>query len=244
DPYINKRDSAHAFKEFTFFYGVLASPDHVQPYYPNRVVQQFNREQGIPGKRLITEDFVLKKADRGWRVREGPLVCTEGYLEWFASFSWTTICPITVDLAADDDARVHQRKEATVNEHGDTPVRHSQDVAEQYDVSTSECDLLKETIKQIKAEIELNRVVDEQCALEFADLQSLVTLLLCSCFEQLAILPSHQPVPDTTLAKKYEDLLAAHEDIKKKLIAKKDFRQKLVNAEERMKSLEAINSEW
>ncbi|KAF6145463.1 hypothetical protein GIB67_032586 [Kingdonia uniflora] len=60
----------------------------------------------------------------------------------------------------------------------------------------------------------------------------------------LAMLPSHQSVPDTTLAKKYEDLLAAHEDIKKKLIAKKDFRRKLVNAEERMKSLEANNSEW
>ncbi|KAF6148315.1 hypothetical protein GIB67_025534 [Kingdonia uniflora] len=136
-PYRNKRDSAHAFKEFTFFNGVLASPDHVQPYYPNRVVRKFNQEQGIPGKRLITEilnlwsaesprkfnhkyewvdcfsgqkwkDFVLKKADRGRRVREGPLVCTEGYLEWFASVSWTTICPIVVDLAADDDARVHQ----------------------------------------------------------------------------------------------------------------------------------------
>ncbi|KAF6144686.1 hypothetical protein GIB67_006178, partial [Kingdonia uniflora] len=39
----------------------------------------------------------------------------------------------------------------------------------------------------------------------------------------LVVLQSHQPVPDTTLAKKYEDLLAAHEDIKKKLIAKEDF---------------------
>ncbi|KAF6133927.1 hypothetical protein GIB67_040691, partial [Kingdonia uniflora] len=84
------------------------------------------------------KDFVLKKADRGRRVREGPLVCTEGYLEWFASVSWTTICPIAIDLAADDDAGVHQRKEATVNEHGDTPVRHSQDVAEQYDASHHE----------------------------------------------------------------------------------------------------------
>ncbi|KAF6154634.1 hypothetical protein GIB67_000518, partial [Kingdonia uniflora] len=139
----------------------------VQPYYPIRVVRQFNREQGIPGKRLITEisnlwsakslrkfnpkyewvdcfsgqkwkDFILKKVDRGRRVREGPLVCTEGNLEWFASFSWTTICPIVVDLAADDDVGVHQRKEATVNEHGDTPMRHSHNVADQYDVSHHE----------------------------------------------------------------------------------------------------------
>ncbi|KAF6172612.1 hypothetical protein GIB67_036562, partial [Kingdonia uniflora] len=72
------------------------------------------------------------------RVREGPLVYTEGYLEWFASVSWTRICPIVVDLAADDDAGVHQRKEATVNEHGDTPVHHSHDVADQYDASHHE----------------------------------------------------------------------------------------------------------
>ncbi|KAF6149788.1 hypothetical protein GIB67_017521 [Kingdonia uniflora] len=62
--------------------------------------------------------------------------------------------------------------------------------------------------------------------------------------EDLVVLQSHQPVPDITLAKKYEDLLAAHEDVTNKLIAKEDFRQKLVNAEERMKSLEVNNSEW
>ncbi|KAF6135941.1 hypothetical protein GIB67_006833, partial [Kingdonia uniflora] len=35
--------------------------------------------------------------------------------------------------------------------------------------------------------------------------------------------PTTPPVPDATLAKKYDELLAAHEDVKKKLIAKKDF---------------------
>ncbi|KAF6139144.1 hypothetical protein GIB67_002406 [Kingdonia uniflora] len=353
DPYRNKRDSAHAFKEFTFFYGVLASPDHVQPYYPNRVVRQFNREQCIPGKRLITEvsnlwsaerprkfnpkyewvdcfssqkwkDFVLKKADRGRRVREGPLVCTEGYLEWFASVSWTTICPIAVDLAADDDAGVHQRKEATVNEHGDTPHHEHSSRSPNINLNDQQITALNDQLQKLKedkdkeseaninlrealkdkctCEIELKRVVDEQCALEFADLprqldakilecknleekntsleaelrqksgledcnQSLSVELNKKCkaieslkavnallMEQidlqlppatpLVMLPSHQPVLDTTLAKKYKDLLAAHEDIKKKLIAKEDFRRKLVNAEERMKSLEANNSEW
>ncbi|KAF6147149.1 hypothetical protein GIB67_036868 [Kingdonia uniflora] len=282
DPYKDKRDFAHAFKEVTFFYGALASPDHVQPYYPNRVVRQFNREQGIPTKRLLTKwkGFVLKKADRG-RVREGPLVCTEAYLEWFAFILWTTICPITVNLGAYDDVRIHQRKPASVNEHGDTPVHQSEDINEQYDASTSECDMLKETIEQIKEEIELKRVVDEQCALEFADLprqlnakileytnleekntsleaelkqksgiedcnQSLSVELNKKCKEieslkavnallmeqidlqlsqatPLTVLQSHQPILDTTLAKKYEDLLAAHEDGKKKLIAKEDF---------------------
>ncbi|KAF6151771.1 hypothetical protein GIB67_010345 [Kingdonia uniflora] len=358
DPYRDKRDSPHAFKEVNFFYGTLASPDHVQPYYPNRVVRQFNREQSIPTKRLLTEASDLwnakvakKFSPKGRRVREGPLVCTEAYLEWFASVSWTTICPITVDLAANDYG-IHQRKPVSVNKHGDTPVHQSEDIAEQYDASdheqssrspninlndqqittlndqlqklkedkeeseaninlrealkekTSECNLLKETIEQMKAEIELKYIVDEQCALEFADLprqldakvrywsakiwkkkntsleaelrqksgledcnQSLSVELNKKCKKieslkavnallmkqidlqlpparPLVVLQSHQLVPNTTLAKKYEDLLAAHEDIKKKLIVKEDFRQKLVNAEEMMKSLEANNIEW
>ncbi|KAF6153006.1 hypothetical protein GIB67_021611 [Kingdonia uniflora] len=327
-------------------------------------VQQFNREQGIPRKRLLTgvsdlwnakvarkfslkyewvdcfssqkwKEFVLKKADRGRMVREGPLVCTETYLEWFASVSWTTICPITVGLAADDSG-IHQRRPASVNEHAlnDQLQKLKEDKEKESEANinlrealkekTNECDMLKETIEQMKAAIEIKCVVDEQCALEFADLprQLDAKILECKNLEEkntsleaelrsksglencnqslsfelnkkckeietlktvntilmeqidmqlppatpLAVLQSHQPVPDTTLAKKYEDLLAAHEDIKKKLIAKEDFvmiwtsmykkeaaryteetnhlRQKLVNAEERMKSLEANNSEW
>ncbi|KAF6155836.1 hypothetical protein GIB67_039167 [Kingdonia uniflora] len=48
------------------------------------------------------------------------------------------IFPITVDLAANDDVEIHQRKKASVNEHGDTPVHQSEDVVEQYDVSYHE----------------------------------------------------------------------------------------------------------
>ncbi|KAF6144863.1 hypothetical protein GIB67_001874 [Kingdonia uniflora] len=44
-----------------------------------------------------------------------------------------TIYTITFDLAADDDIGIHQRREASVNEYGDTPVHQSEDVAEQYD---------------------------------------------------------------------------------------------------------------
>ncbi|KAF6155900.1 hypothetical protein GIB67_039231 [Kingdonia uniflora] len=95
----------------------------------------------------------------------------------------------------------------------------------------------------MEEEIKLKPVVDEQCVLEFADLprqldarckesESLkaVNALLVEQIDlqlpsatPLVVLQSHQPVPDTTLAKKYEDLLAAHEDVKKKLIAKEDF---------------------
>ncbi|KAF6146873.1 hypothetical protein GIB67_018526 [Kingdonia uniflora] len=155
-----------------------------------------------------------------------------------------------------NDSGIHQRKPVSANAHGDTPVHQSEDIAEQYDASTSECDMLKETIEQMKEEIELTRVVDEQCALEFADLprqldakckeieklKAANTILMEQIDMQLS--PATPSVPDTTLAKKYEDLLAAYEDIKKKLIAKEDYRQKLVNTEERMKSLEANNSEW
>ncbi|KAF6165323.1 hypothetical protein GIB67_018767 [Kingdonia uniflora] len=73
-------------------------------------------------------------------------------------------------------------------------------------------------------------------------------------------------MPDATLAKKYDDLLSAHEDGKNKLIAKEDFimnwtskykkeaagcteetnhlRKKLVNVKKMMKSLEVNNNEW
>ncbi|KAF6156063.1 hypothetical protein GIB67_010987, partial [Kingdonia uniflora] len=240
DPYIDKRDSPHAFKEVTFFYGALASPDHVQPYYPNRVVRQFNREQGIPTKRLLTKwkEFVLKKADRGRRVREGPLVCTEAYLEWFASVSWTTICPITIDLAVDDSG-IHQRKPVSVNEHGDTPVHKSEDIAKQYDASILECKNLEDKNTTLEAELrqksgleDCNQSLSIELNKKYKEIESLkvVNRILMEQIDMqlppaipLAVLQSHQPVPDTTLAKKYENLLAAHEDVKKKLIAKEDF---------------------
>ncbi|KAF6164008.1 hypothetical protein GIB67_028712 [Kingdonia uniflora] len=227
--------------------------------------------------------------------------CTTLLESWiFAHFPKLAGIPKEMDSDACEhyDYEIHQKKPASVNEHGDTPVHQSKDIVEQYDASlqklkedkekkyeaninlketlkekTSECDMLKETIEQMKAEIELKRVVDEQCALEFADLprQLDAKILECKNLEEkntsleaelrsksgledcnqslsvelnkkLVVLQSHQPVPDITLAKKYEDLLAAHENVKKKLIAKEDF--KLVNVEERMKSLEANNSEW
>ncbi|KAF6149920.1 hypothetical protein GIB67_008641 [Kingdonia uniflora] len=148
---------------------------------------------------------------------------------------------------------------------------------------TSECILLKKTIEQMNEDIQLKRVLDEQCALAFADLpgqldvkileyknleekkykfggrakckeSELLNAVNALLMEQidlhhppatpLAVLQSHQPMPYATLAKKYDDLLSAHEDVKKKLIAKEDFRKKLVNADERMKSLEVNNIEW
>ncbi|KAF6155956.1 hypothetical protein GIB67_039287 [Kingdonia uniflora] len=45
----------------------------------------------------------------------------------------------------------------------------------------SECDLLKETIEQMKEDIELKRVVDEQYALEFADLPRQLNVKILEC---------------------------------------------------------------
>ncbi|KAF6154673.1 hypothetical protein GIB67_000557 [Kingdonia uniflora] len=163
-----------------------------------------------------------------------------------------------------DDSGIYQRKPASVNEHGNTPVHQSEDIAKPYDAShhehsswspninlndrqitvlndqlqklkedkekESEANInLRESLKE-KVEIELKRVVGEQCALEFADLprqldakykeieslKKVNTILMKQINMQLppatplAVLQSHQPVSDTTLAKKYEDLLAAH----------------------------------
>ncbi|KAF6168429.1 hypothetical protein GIB67_004981 [Kingdonia uniflora] len=154
DPYLDKRATTHAFKEITYFCGMLASPDHVEPNYPNRVVRQFSRFQAIPNKPKCHEvsglwtskekrkytpkyewadsfssgkwkEWILKKKERGKRVREGPALCAEGYLEWFATVSWTKICPLTVDLGANDDgglSRCEPKKRACENVECDRPV--------------------------------------------------------------------------------------------------------------------------
>ncbi|KAF6160160.1 hypothetical protein GIB67_016596 [Kingdonia uniflora] len=192
------------------------------------------------------------------------------------------------DRYGDDDVRIHQRKEASVNEHGDTPVHQSKYIAEQYDASHHEHASLSPNInlndqqittlndqlqklkedkeKESEANINLREALKENI-LEYKNLeekntsleaelrekyvledcnQSLSVKLNKKCkeieslkavnallMEQIdlqlplatpfAVLQSYHPVLDTTLAKKYEDLLATHEDVKKKLIVKEDF---------------------
>ncbi|KAF6156034.1 hypothetical protein GIB67_035391 [Kingdonia uniflora] len=230
------------------------------------------------------KEFALKKADRGRRVRERPLVCTEAYFEWFASVLWTTIYPITVDLAV-DDSRIHQRNPASVNKNGDTPVHQSEDITEQYDAShhehssrspnislndqqittlndqlqklkdnkekeseaninlreplkekTSECDLLKETIEQIKAKIELKRVVDEQCPLEFADLPRQLDAKIL----EYKNLKKKNTSLEAELRQK-----SGLEDYNQSLSVELNKKhKKLVNSEEKKKTLEVDNNEW
>ncbi|KAF6168516.1 hypothetical protein GIB67_015063 [Kingdonia uniflora] len=47
DPYRAKKRSDHDFNENTFFNGLISSPDHVKPIYPNRIIRQFARIQPI-----------------------------------------------------------------------------------------------------------------------------------------------------------------------------------------------------
>ncbi|KAF6151931.1 hypothetical protein GIB67_010505 [Kingdonia uniflora] len=111
--------------------------------------------------------------------------------------------------------------------------------------------LLRESIDQMKEDMQLKHVLDKQCALAYADLPGQLDA---------------NPMTGINLAKNYDDLLSAHEELKKKLIGKEDFilnwtskykkdatrvieetndhRKKLVNAEEMKKSLEVNNNEW
>ncbi|KAF6154070.1 hypothetical protein GIB67_018992 [Kingdonia uniflora] len=86
----------------------------------------------------------------------------------------TTICLVTIDLAADDDDEmfgIHQKNQAPQsNEDGDTPVDNYEAGSEQYHASASECNLLRESIDQMKEDMQLKRILDEQCALTYADL--------------------------------------------------------------------------
>ncbi|KAF6136755.1 hypothetical protein GIB67_020077, partial [Kingdonia uniflora] len=67
---------------------------------------------------------------------------------------------LIASLAKNDDVRAHQRKEATANEHGDTPVRHSQDVAEQYDAPLQK--LKEDKDKESEANINLREALKEK----------------------------------------------------------------------------------
>ncbi|KAF6157459.1 hypothetical protein GIB67_004397 [Kingdonia uniflora] len=130
DPYLEKREDKHNFKEVASFTGLLCSPEHNKPYYPNRVQRQFNRRQPVPRAPTCVEQNGLRLCDkpcaykpkynwvdlfsegkwrdsiiltRGKKVHDGIPVCTEGYFKWFNSVSFTKLCPDAVNLTEDDD---------------------------------------------------------------------------------------------------------------------------------------------
>ncbi|KAF6163532.1 hypothetical protein GIB67_002537 [Kingdonia uniflora] len=107
---------------------------------------------------------------------------------------------------------------------------------------TSECNLLKEIIKKMKEDIQLKHVVDEQCALEFADLPRQLDAKIL----EYTNLKAKNTSLEAELRQKFslEDSCCA---IVTSACAKHNpskERKKLANAEELMKSLKVNNSEW
>ncbi|KAF6155663.1 hypothetical protein GIB67_007100 [Kingdonia uniflora] len=130
DPYLEKREDKHNFKEVASFTGLLCSPEHNEPYYPDRVQRQFNRRQPVPRAPTCVEHSDLRLGDKpcaykpkynwvdlfsegklrdsiiltkGRKVHDGIPICTKGYFEWFNSVSFTKLCPDVVNLVEDDD---------------------------------------------------------------------------------------------------------------------------------------------
>ncbi|KAF6152319.1 hypothetical protein GIB67_005973 [Kingdonia uniflora] len=191
-----------------------------------------NREQliglGANGDATVigeVEGIGIKKDEKGQRIQEGSAVCTEGYLEWLDTVSWTRIYPINIDLATDDDVglfRIHQQKETSVNEERSSPIDQCEDVGEQYDASSKENESLKVDIGQC--------LLMEQLDLQLPPATPLV------------IVSSHHPMLDLNLANKTSiaHLLHVFETDTKLDIQRK----KLLNVEERKKTLEVDNNEW
>ncbi|KAF6171312.1 hypothetical protein GIB67_036980 [Kingdonia uniflora] len=231
DPYRDKKDSAHAFKEVTFFYVALATPYHVQHYYPNRVVRQFNQEQCIPAKRLLTEH----QEHASLSLNAHNTMPTRGRSDGFDQ-----------QITKLNDQLQKLKKDKKKKSETNTKLRDA------LKEKTSEYDLLKEGIKKMKENIQLkqcknlkvkNTSLEAELSVKKSESIKVVNTLLMEQID-LHLPPATPPVPYVTLEKKYDDLLAAHKGVKKKLIVKENFRKKLVNAEERMKSLEVNNSEW
>ncbi|KAF6166179.1 hypothetical protein GIB67_023889 [Kingdonia uniflora] len=110
DPYRDKRDYAHAFKEITYFYGALASPYHIEPYYLNRVVRQFFHEQGMPTKPRCPEIMML------------------GYLEFIDERKHVSMRRVTPldqceDVGEQYDVSLNEHATLSPNAHDTMPTR-------------------------------------------------------------------------------------------------------------------------
>ncbi|KAF6136883.1 hypothetical protein GIB67_018922 [Kingdonia uniflora] len=209
DPYLEKIEDKHNFKEVASFTGLLCSPEHNKPYYPDRVQRQFNRRQPVPRAPTCVEQSSLRLGDkpcaykpkynwvdlfskgewrdsiiltRGRKVHDGIPVCSEGYFEWFNSFSFTKLCLDVVNLAEDDDyddgkvlgdrGGVSQRENVEVphsqNEGGGGPTEVVEDPArsvlvEALAAKTRECAFLMEANLRMQADIQAKDVANFIC---------------------------------------------------------------------------------
>ncbi|KAF6135386.1 hypothetical protein GIB67_027260 [Kingdonia uniflora] len=172
DPYVEKREDKHMFEEVVSFTGLICTPEHKEPYYPDRVQRQFNRRKWRDSITLM----------RGRKVHDGIPVCSEGYFEWFNSVSFTKLRPDVVNLGEDadyDGARVleassgvSQRENVEVpqnqNEGGGGLAEVVEDPArsilvQALEVKTSESVLLMEATGRMQAEIEAKNLANSIC---------------------------------------------------------------------------------
>ncbi|KAF6172746.1 hypothetical protein GIB67_000804, partial [Kingdonia uniflora] len=188
DPYLEKREDKHNFKEMASFIGLLCSPEHNEPYYLDRVQRQFNRRQPVPRAHTCVEQSGLRFGvkpcaykpkynwvnlfsegkwrdsiilRRGWKVHDGIPVCTEGYFEWFNSVSFTKLCPDVVNLAEDDDyedGRVEIPHSQNEGGGGPGEVNFGRGAG-----SEGECSFLMEANLRMQADIQVKDVANSIC---------------------------------------------------------------------------------
>ncbi|KAF6149509.1 hypothetical protein GIB67_003657 [Kingdonia uniflora] len=104
---------------------------------------------------------------RGKKVHDGIPVCTEGYLEWFNSISFTKLCPDVVNLAEDDnydDGRVevsHRQNKGSggLAEVVEVPARSV--LVEALATKTLECESNKKLVVDLRMQL-ANKVKENE----------------------------------------------------------------------------------
>ncbi|KAF6139566.1 hypothetical protein GIB67_015523 [Kingdonia uniflora] len=153
---------------------------------------------------------------------------------------WMTICPITIDLVADDNVEIfgiHRVKEVCINEDGDTPVDQYENVGKQYHASLNEhATLSPNTHDTIPTQAEsggldkqIKTLNDEPQKLkEDKDKKSEANIKLVEALKEKIL----------NWTSKY------NKGVERYTEETNNLRKKLVNAEEMKKFLEVNNNEW
>ncbi|KAF6143893.1 hypothetical protein GIB67_001687 [Kingdonia uniflora] len=167
--------------------------------------------------------------------------CTTLLESWiFAHFPKLAGIPKKMDSDAYEHCTCWKRDISVTDRYGGTALLNFREALDNYKLEDIlECKNLEEKNTYLKAELRQKTGLEDYNQSLFVELNKkckvieslkVVNAILIEQIDMqlpqatpLVVLQSHQPVPDTTLAKKHEDLLAAHEDVKKKLIAKEDF---------------------
>ncbi|KAF6141982.1 hypothetical protein GIB67_037950 [Kingdonia uniflora] len=224
DPYRDKKDSAHGFKKITYFYGALASPDHVQPYYPNMGCATVLTGTKYPQKAFVSRDddagmFGIHQKNQAPQVNEdGDTPLNEHAT--VSSNAHDTMPTRAESCRLDKQIKALNDELHKLKEDKDQESKTILKLAEALKEKISECNLLRENIDQMKEDMQLKRVLDEQCALAYVDL------------------PAQLDAKILNWTSKYKKEAA------RVMEETNDLRKKLVNTEEMKKSLEVNNNEW